>query len=324
MRAILPAGVFSYSSNRAIAWPAVGGDVDDSGPVRSWPCYYRAVPSDEVISAPTIEDGLVEIPASVPDDLQLCDGLGLGEEGLLRAWLEMLRQTHRREELFAPLFHPEAYDLLEAAVDGVLDAARAQRPTVWLTQLRDIAAWWRERSAFGVRTTAQGGGLVLDFDCSARATVLVAHWPWPATLRPWDGAWSVLDDRTVRIDGAPRPFVGVTGVDAATVAFLTEQGYVVESGADAAACSVSLSGRDVQRLKTPRAMIEELERSTKPLVRYSRWPSEAKSAFCLAGDLDALSLRDYAQRLRPAVRARSGLGPRRRRVNHGQTTASGG
>ena len=61
---------------------------------------------------------------------------------------------------------------------------------------------------------------MLDFDCSARATVLVAHWPWPATLRPWDGAWSVLDDRTVRIDGAPRPFVGVTGVDAATVAFL--------------------------------------------------------------------------------------------------------
>ncbi len=326
VRAILPEGVFSYSSNRAITWPAAGRDSGgDSGPVFAQLARnYRALSSDGAVATPTLEDGLVEIPASVPDDLQLCDGLGLGEDGLLRTWLETLHQTHRREELFAPLFHPEAYDLLEAAVDGVLGAARAQRPAVWLAQLRDIAAWWRERSAFGARTSAQDGALVLDFNCSERATVLVARWPWPATLRPWDGTWSVLDDRSVRIDSAARPFVGVSGVDAATIAFLTEQGYVVESGADAAACSVLLSGRDVRRFGTPRALLERIERSAAPLIRYSRWPSEAKSAFCLAGDLDALSLRDYAQRLRPAVRARSGLGTRRRRVSHAQTAASGG
>jgi hypothetical protein len=33
--------------------------------------------------------------------------------------------------------------------------------------------------------------------------------------------------------------------------------------------------------------------------KFSRWPHEAKRAFCFAGDLDALSLRDYGRRLDP-------------------------
>lgn len=322
VRAILPPGAFRYGSNRAVAWPAPGAGA--AGPVfAQLAANYRAADCDEVVVTPAFDGDLVELPASVPDDLQLCDGLGLGEEGLADTWVQMLAEAHRREALFAPLFHPEAYDLLDAAVDALLGAVRVQRPAVWATQLRDVAAWWRERRAFAVRAAPADGGAMLDVDCSTRATVLVRNWPWPARMRSWDGAWSVLDDRRLRIEGAARPFVGAAGVDAATVAFLVEQGYVVDT-AVGAACTVSLTDGDVRRLGSPRALVEHLDRTTAPLLRFGRWPSEAGSAFCLAGDLDALSLRDYALRLRPSVRARTGLGSWSRRVSRAGTAATAG
>src|SRR3712207_8759518 len=48
-------------------------------------------------SLPSISGDLVEIPTSVPDDLELCDGLRLGEDGLAEAWLSTFEQVHRRD-----------------------------------------------------------------------------------------------------------------------------------------------------------------------------------------------------------------------------------
>jgi hypothetical protein len=303
VRAVLPPGAFSYSSNRAIAWGAVG--LESHGPVYAHLARnYRALSSDEALGTPTLEDGLVEVPASVPDDLQLCDALGLGPDGLLRVWVETLRETHRGGELFAPLFHPEAFDLLEESVDGLLQTARALSPAVWLTQLREVARWWRERAGFAVRLSQRDGLLTVDFDCSTRATVLGRGLP-RANGRAWDDDWSVIEGRQLRIgDGETRPFIGASDVEAPTIALLREQGYVVDTGDRARECGIVLDRAVLDRLRTPRALIEHLEADPAPLVKYARWPDGARSALCLAGDLDALSLRDYAQRLRPASRRR--------------------
>jgi Polysaccharide deacetylase len=303
VRAVLPDGAFAYSSNTAIARQVVRLDAED--PIFTQLARnYRAAPSDDVVCAPSFDGPLVELPASVPDDLQLCDGLGLGNDGLRRAWTAMLEEAHSRGELFAPLFHPEAYDLLDAAMDGLLQAAHALRPSVWLTQLRDVARWWRERETFRARWVSREDGLSIEFDCGERATVLARGWRWTGNPREWDGGWSVIDERRVHIDDGTRPFVGLTGVDPGTVAFLKEQGYVVDDGEHPERCSVCLSGREVEELGSRRALVEHIERSKTPLLRYSPWPAESKSALCIAGDLDALSLRSYARRLHPAVRAR--------------------
>jgi len=44
-------------------------------------------------------------------------------------------------------------------------------------------------------------------------------------------------------------------------------------------------------------LIETIEASPGPLVRYWRWPDGAKSALAVTGDMDALTLLDYAARL---------------------------
>jgi peptidoglycan/xylan/chitin deacetylase (PgdA/CDA1 family) len=293
---VLPPGVFSYSSNEAIAWDVV--PVDERNPVfAQLASFYRARGSSEVLSTPSIRDGLVEIPASIPDDLQLWDALRRRGEGVAQGWADILREAHRRGELFAPLFHPESFDLIQGPVQNLLRTAEALRPAVWLTQLRAVAGWWRERQRFSARVLPDAQGVTLEFDCSDRATILVRDWDSGPSTRAWDGRWSILDARSVRIAGPTRPLLGVLGVDRATVEFLGEQGYIIDSSDGAPRCSVVVDGGVVRELGDEVRLIEHIEASPGPLVKFSRWPEGAKAAFCLAGDLDALSLRDYARRL---------------------------
>lgn len=292
----LPPGAFVYSSNEAIAWglpaaEAYGAVFEQLG------SFYGATSADDVISTPRRVDGLIEIPASIPDDLQLCDGLALGDEGLRTAWVDMLHNAHARGELFAPLFHPESFDLLRHAVENLLAAASACRPAMWRTQLRHIARWWVEKEGFSTSLVPSGDGLRLELHCSDRATVLVRDWEPAAATRPWDGRWSMLEARSVTIPDDLRPFVGAVGLEPATVAFLRDQGYLIDEGEEAQRCAVVLTNATVP--DTPVRLIDRIERSAGPLIRFSRWPDGARSAFCFAGDLDALSLRDYAGRLDP-------------------------
>jgi hypothetical protein len=81
------------------------------------------------------------------------------------------------------------------------------------------------------------------------------------------------------------------------VAFVEEQGYVVDASEQARSCTVFLEPATLAGLPSNVALVTHIEASAGPLLKFSRWPDEAKSAFCFAGDLDALSLRDYAGRL---------------------------
>jgi hypothetical protein len=249
------------------------------------------------VSTPALRNGLVEIPASIPDDLQLWDALGVGVDGVARAWGDALRGAHRRSELFAPLFHPESFDLIRPAAEKVLRVAADLRPAVWLTQLRELARWWRERAVFGAHVVPERGGLRVVLECSDGATVLVRDWAVDGA--PWNDRWSVAAARELLFHGSPRPLVGVRGLDAGTLGFLREQGYVLDAGPEADDCGVVLDPDLVERLGNPVSLIEHIETSPGPLVRFSRWPDGAKAALCFAGDLDALSIRDYARRLVP-------------------------
>jgi hypothetical protein len=291
---VLPPGAFSYSSNEAIAWDVTSGAAGN--PVFSQLArFYSAAAAGTTVSAPALRDGLVEIPASIPDDLQLWDALAVGVDGVARAWGDALRAAHGRSELFAPLFHPESFDLIRPAVENVLQAARGLRPAVWPTQLRELARWWRERGRFAAHVVPERRGLRVVLECSERGTVLVRGLAPDGA--PWDGRWSVLATRELRVRGSLRPFVGVRGLDARTRGFLREQGYVLDAGPEARACSVVLDPDLVERLGSPVRLVEHIETSPGPLVKFSRWPAGAKAAICFAGDLDALSTRDYARRL---------------------------
>jgi hypothetical protein len=294
----VPAGMFAYSSNVAIWWDAGVGTATRDGTAifEALRRFYAGSSSDAVISRPTIVGDLVEIPASLPDDLQLYDGLRVGETGITDAWLAILRETHRRGELFAPLFHPETFEHCRPALRAVLHEATLLGPPVWITQLRDVARWWRERGRLAARTDRGGSTIQIEFECPERGTLLSRGLNGDSNTRPWDGVDEILDDRAIVIDRGPRPFVGVREeCSPKTVAFLEEEGYVVERGENAKECAVFID--EIRERESEVALNAFVESCAGPLVRLWRWPDGARSAVCVAGDLDALSLRDYLARV---------------------------
>ena len=300
----LPKGGFQYSSNKAIWWDViVPGSNHEAGNgakavFEGLSRFYRAESAKTHVSVPRMSDDLVEIPVCLPDDLQLLDGLKLDERGVRQAWTDILHQTHRRGELFDLMFHPESFEDCGPPLEAVLREARDLEPAVWITQLRDVNQWWREKSAFAVEIADNGHGLRLAFRCSTRATVLVRHLNMEEPTESWYGSYRVLPGRTLQLRPHERPFVGVPADTSSTiVSFLQEQGYIVDTGAEAPHCSIFLSPASLAVLQNQFELIDFIETSSAPLVRFWRWPSGTRSACCVTGDLDALSLTDYAARV---------------------------
>jgi peptidoglycan/xylan/chitin deacetylase (PgdA/CDA1 family) len=293
----IPEGLVSYSSNRAIWRDEVAADETSAtsvfGQLRR---FYAAAPSSAALALPRAGPSYIEIPCAVPDDLQLFDGLRLDEDGVARAWTRVLIGTHDRGEAFVVLFHPELLDRVGPALERVFSAAVALRPAVWLARLNDIAGWWRERAAGRGRITEEGGRLVVELEVPPRATVLVRGGHAPGAVPWWDG-WMRTPARRFEMPRGPRPAVGVApDVPAWVRDLVAAEGYLVETDVPGE-CAVRLDGAAVARLDRELGLVEHLERAEGPLVRVWRWPDGARSALAATGDLDALSLVDYAARL---------------------------
>lgn len=297
--AALPKGLFDYSSNKAIGWEVSPDEKADIERVTfdTLQRFYRPEFAQAAVCVPRSSDGLIEIPVCVPDDLELHDGLHLDQEGMTEAWSQILVQIHKRGELFTLLFHPELIAYCMESLVMVLHNARRLKPEVWTARLCDISNWWREKSAFTVSVSRVPEGLHLVFECSERATVLVRGLDIGELGQAWDGTYCQLKTRTLDIPSEPLPFVGVASSAPRVVSFLREQGYILDTTETAQRCAVYLDDDILARLKNEVELVNHIEGLEGPLIRYWRWPGGAKSALCITGDLDALSLLDYASRL---------------------------
>ncbi|NLG49695.1 MAG: polysaccharide deacetylase family protein [Chloroflexi bacterium] len=296
----LPKDLFVYSSNRAIWWDVVSTSVISKA-ARSFGIlgnFYQPASAAEMICTPWIRSQVVEIPVSLPDDLQIYDGLRLGAEGLTQIWTEILHRTYRRGELFVLQFHPELAWRCQQSFQAVLEEARHLKPSVWIARLRDIGQWWREKSDFQAAVNETPSGLHFIFTCSTRATILARGIPGLEQQPQWDGSYHRVQGLTLDVPAQPRPLVGIADdVPAHMISFLADQGYILDTGPTARECSIFLDAATLSRLPNQVQIVNMIEQSQAPLVRYWRWPDGARSAVSITGDLDALSLVDYLSRL---------------------------
>jgi hypothetical protein len=167
-----------------------------------------------------------------------------------------------------------------------------------VTQLRDVSRWWWERTGFAAHVSSGSRGLLIDFNCSERATVLIRNLDTTQPTHPWDSSYSVLESRSLHLSNGQRPFVGVSNeTPSHTLSFLKDQGYILDTSPSAPYCGIYLEGSTLAKLETDVQLVDYIESSPAPMVRFWRWPDEAKSSLCITGDLDALSLMDYVSRL---------------------------
>jgi hypothetical protein len=241
---------------------------------------------------------MVEIPVSVPDDLQMKDGLGYSQESLAQFWLEVLKKTYTNGEIFNLMFHPELASFCEGPFSTLLQAARILSPWVWIAKLGEIAAWWRFKPTLNAKITQENGDSIrIDLPESTQPTWLVRSLDLPDTIE-WYGNYHRLTALNYQIPASPRPFIGIDGsVPIDLIGKLTNQGYILDLTDTAKSCSIFLDNNILRGLSTEAQVVDLIESSPGPLIRMWPWPNGYRSVLCISGDLDALSLMDYVSRL---------------------------
>ncbi len=295
MRAVRATG-FRYDASRGVHWPVAEHLVTNA--YRRGLEFYGAVSSADRLSVPWAEDGLLRIPYSLPDDESLVERLPLASpDEIARVWADAFRAAHAAGELFTVSLHPERVEACTAGIDMVLAAARAPGMRVWIARLDEIARWWTARGRTHVEIVEDGvNRLRVRVTGPPEVTVLVRGGTGGGA-GPWEDGYVRTRARelTVPVDGR-RPFVGVhPACPAGTADLLRDQGYVVETTTSPTTHTRFVS-RELAR-DGARAMVDALELPDTPLVRLGRWPDGARSAVAVTGDVDALTLGDFAWRV---------------------------
>lgn len=286
---------YCYDSSQSLAWDVLKGRGSD-GYQRALE-FYGAQSAQDYPALPRIENGLVEIPYCLPDDEALWDRLVFSHDGeRSQPWNEILTETHRRGELFTLGLHPERIYLLEMPLRNVLERARDLKPPVWFARLDEIASWWQARTALVPEITTNLTGWTIRVDELAGLTFQVRGVTIHNSASTWDDSWTQVPGFEIRVEHTVPPWIGVSSrSDPALAHFLRQQGHIVETSGDPTSHSIFFDLPTFRR-EDERRLLGEIEASAKPLVRLSRWPDGARSALCVTGDIDALTIWDYLLR----------------------------
>jgi hypothetical protein len=286
---------FLYDSSQAMHWPVEPGIATDG--YRRALAFYDALSGEAHPVLPSIEDGLVRIPCSIPDDEAAVDRLRLRTpEALTEVWLDIFRRTHERGELFTLAAHPERIELCGPAIAAVLDRARSAVPGVWIARLDELARWWADRAVATV-TVREGAGGWLHVDVRGpQGLVILARDVEIIGAEPQGDGTVRVDRARFDVRAAVRPLIAVHPASSDRLAaFLREQGYVAEV-ADAPDGYAWFLRRERFGAEDELPLLRELEAGRAPLIRLGRWPGGARSALSVTGDVDALTIWDYASR----------------------------
>ncbi len=296
LKAISETG-FIYNSSSSLVWDVLDG--------LETPSYDRALEFYGARSAniypalPRIVNNIVEIPYSLPDDESLVERLSFENPGeISQPWLKILEITYQKGELFTLGLHPERIYQCEYPLTEVLEMARNFSPKVWVARLDEIALWWLQRSQVKpVIIRNKYGEYVIKVKHINGLTVLGRNVNIITPSRDWDGIYRIAQGNSIKLRCKVRPFIGISKNSNPNLAsFLRQQGYIIETNQAINAHSIFL---DYPNFSTEqeKPLLMNLETSNKPLLRFSRWPNEYKSALSITGDIDALTIWDYVLRI---------------------------
>ena len=286
VRAVARAG-FDYEATPVYEWPAF----EQEGIVMSSEAradYERLCRLFGVRSArhravlPEMVDGLVQIPMSIPQDEDMIDRLHLSNADLRRVWLRMLSESRSFGETFVICLHPERAQLMSDALGATLAEAR-RLGDVWTVPLREISRWWRDRATASVRVSGDTGAWRVNVTGPDRVVVRY-------------GDHQLIGSGEIAVEPGRKPVVGYgKGWPEETLRRITEAGFIVER---ATTEEVMVHLDDAFPATThPEEVVRRLA-GMPELVRLQPWPAGFRSCLSVTGDIDALTLFDFAMRLK--------------------------
>jgi len=288
---------FLYDSSQGIAWDVLTGAAHVA--YDHVLDFYRAISAAHYPSLPRLENGLVRIPYSLPDDEAFINRLQYVDDGEERsqAWLGILEETYRLGELFVLGLHPERIHTCDTNLIKTLNAAQGRSPAVWTARLDQIARWWKARLETWIAVQElQDGTYELNVKGPEGVVVLSRGVQVNTPVDTWDDTIQKAADGPVRFQTTRRPFIGISHGSAPELEyFLKQQGYIVEKTDSPHDHGFYLDCPEFAQ-QDERRILREIEGGDFPLVRLGRWPGGARSALAISGDIEGYTLWDYGLR----------------------------
>jgi hypothetical protein len=292
---------FLYLSNQPFLWQVL---VEDDFPVsrmklyRDVLAYYEPWNSTERLSLPRLINNIVEIPVSLPDDEILVDRLRASPDFVLKTWCSILHRSNQRGELFTLQLHPERAPAVADCLGSLLATALTLRPKVWCASLAEIATWWKERTAARVEISSHSERQY-HFSSKApkNAIILARGVDVKSTVQPFSSGYQEIKASNFTLESPVRPIIGISSYSSKKLEdFLKQQGYIIEISQDKELYSYFFNMPQFD-LTQEKSVLELLEQTDRPLVRFGRWPDGAQSALAITGDIDVMTIWDYGLRL---------------------------
>jgi hypothetical protein len=294
---------FAYDSSQAAYWNVIGrnGYSDDAWSEHGRLLdFYQPQPAQDFSVLPRSNNGILEIPVSIPDDEVMVERLGIRDARKIgKIWGAVLQRIYDRGELFTLQLHPERIKYCEEALADVVRQARSLNPPVWIATLGQIAGWWQEKERFIFEIEALGnGGYKVHAGCSERATVLFKNCRVNAMADKWCDGYQTIASRDFVLESPVRPVIGLAPNSAPeAVNFLKSEGYIAEKSEQPDKYRLYLGNLVQFSEADKKPLTEKIEGSGAPLLRYWRWPDQTRMALTVTGDIDSITLIDFVLRV---------------------------
>lgn len=262
---------------------------------------YNPLDAEASVVIPRLDGQLVSIPIALPDDEILVDRLGIKDSNeISRIWSRILDSTHRRGDIFVLQLHPERFPICRLAMERLLDEALYSKRDVWVTGMEEVAQWWKQKSKFEIAFEAvPHKGYRAHCKCAHRAAILGRNLISPALEAPFYRDYYRIKDREFFVEsGDIKPCIGVhPRCSDRLLQFLADEGFPYEVSDCDTHYSLFLSEYQTFGRKDELGLVNRIEASSNPIVRYWLWPDGKKSAFVTTHDLDCVTLTDFLLRL---------------------------
>ncbi len=288
---------FLWDSSEVISWNSLNQDLFYP---KNWTDYekilktYKAVNADQTESLPYIQNGLVEIPVSVPDDEMIIERLGIKDEQFIYSiWEKILCSVRERGELLVLQVHPERVCLYQHALKRILQLS-GRWGDVWMTSLKEIAKWWQEKEGFRlIVKKGKNNRYQIIPECTDRATLIMEN----AGSNRHHNETIVLKKEAYEIQSQRKPIIGIDpDTSSDVIELLRREGYPYEISIAHQNYSHFIKQKGKLNPTKKNQLLQSIHNNPFPLIRFWRWPNQFRFGFTITGDIDGVNLWDYGER----------------------------
>ena len=235
------------------------------------------------LSLPAYDSRLVEIPVTLPDDEITVDRLHMRDKNdLLKVFQAVAEKIFAHQEMFIMQLHPERIPFLFQPLHQLLSDMTSSR-NLWLTDLPSLAAWFKQCADADYHI--EPDNKTITWKDIEKRKIIARHVQWQSGNKiTWNS------EKTPVIFAGP-------ACDADIVRQLEIDGFFITRNPSLSnKCSCVLDEKLSFSAEAYRKIRKELMQTEEPLIFLSRWPENKEGVFCLSGDIDALTWKDFFSR----------------------------